>query len=475
MDHKNVFHDISDPVAFAHQRLGFTPQGDQARLLATKHRYVLLNCHRQWGKTTLTSIRAVHRAVTLPQQQVVILAPTMRQSQILAGRCREYSSKLNLPLKTDGKNPGSLIYPNGSAILPPPAHPDRVRGFTANLLIIDEAARVPDEVYAAATPMLATTQGDLWLLSTPHGRRGFFYEEWMAQEAARHPWLRILGQVGEHPGRMERDFLHRERQRKTAEQFAEEYGCEFVTAGRNVFLDEWLDNCFTGEIPMFDENSREDLRLARHRPIYYLGLDIGKLRDHAAFVLLEYRVIPTGKRDAASFQPLYKRELRVVLAEQFRIKTAYRDVIARLQRLCNHPHLAGYTNLLLDATGKGEPLEEMVRDAKLPVTLVPISITAGGKVGVNGSWRMVPKVDLVTNLEFLLERGLIKISTQMPQSDLLRNELRQFERRSNRGGHLTYGAGSGHDDLVSGFSMAAWWAWRNRKGALTGPELKALD
>ena len=356
-----------------------------------------------------------------------------------------------------------------------PAHPDRVRGFTADFLILDEAARISDDVYAAATPMLATTKGDLWLLSTPRGRSGFFYEEWMANEAKKHPWLRIEGRVPEHGGRVDRDFLAAERRRKTAEQFAEEYDCSFVTAGRNVFPDEWLERAFSAGIPSFDENSREDLRFAKHRPVYYLGVDIGKMRDHAAYVLLEYRVIPTGKRDPATYQALYRRELRVVMAEQFRLQTAYQVVIARLQRLCAHPHLAHNTQLILDGTGKGEPVEEMFRDAKLPVTLLPICITSGGKVTVNGSWRSVPKVDLVTSLELLLERGYLKISTAMPQGDLLRNELRHFERRSHRGGSLTYGAGVGHDDLAMSLAMAGWWAWRNRKGLLSGPEAKALD
>ena len=119
-----------------------------------------------------------------------------------------------------------------------------------------------------------------------------------------------------------------------------------------------------------------------------------------------------------------------VAAEQFRLRTAYRDVIARISRLCHDPHLASHTQLLLDGTGKGEPVEEMLRDAKLPVSLVPLNITSGGTVGVRGSWRNVPKAELVTTLELLLERGHLKISSDIPHGDLLREELRRFERRS---------------------------------------------
>ena len=322
-----------DPISFARECLGFAPHAGQLELLGTDARYVMLNCHRQWGKTTVTAVRAVHRAATTPKQQIVIVSPTLRQAHVLAGRCKEYASRLGWPLKTDGRNAGSIVFPNGSVILPLPGHADRVRGFTADLLVLDEAARVPDDVYAAATPMLATTKGDLWLLSTPHGRAGFFYEEWMAKDTAKHPWLRISGPVSESKSRMDGDFLDSERRRKTAEQFAEEYDCSFMTAGRNVFQEEWLERSFTPDVPIFDENSREDLRMARHRPIYYLAVDVGKLRDHAALVLMEYRVIPTGRRDAATYQALYRCELRVVYIERFRLQTSYRELVARVSQI----------------------------------------------------------------------------------------------------------------------------------------------
>ena len=74
---------------------------------------------------------------------------------------------------------------------------------------------------------------------------------------------------------------------------------------------------------MFDECSRADLRYAKHRPMFYLGLDLGKFCDHAALVLLECLVIPTSKRDPATDTPLYRRKLCVVLAEQFRSGTDY--------------------------------------------------------------------------------------------------------------------------------------------------------
>ena len=56
-----------------------------------------------------------------------------------------------------------------------PANEATVRGFSAvSLMVVDEAARVPDDLYEAVKPMLATTDGALWLMSTPFGRRRIF-------------------------------------------------------------------------------------------------------------------------------------------------------------------------------------------------------------------------------------------------------------------------------------------------------------
>ena len=64
-----------------------------------------------------------------------------------------------------------------------------MRGFSAiSLVLIDEASRVDDALYKSLRPMLAVGGGDLWLLSTPYGKRGFFYDCW---EHGGSSWFRI--------------------------------------------------------------------------------------------------------------------------------------------------------------------------------------------------------------------------------------------------------------------------------------------
>ena len=130
----------------------------------------------------------------------------------------------------------------------------------------------------------------------------------------------------------------------------------------------------------------------------------------------------------------------MVLVERFRVGTDYHDLVARLSRLCHHPHLVGHTQLIIEKNGPGQVVDEMIRRAKLPVSYLPVTTTGGSQVIVRGSDRFAPKEKLIGTLEYLFQQNLLKISSQIPQPDLLREELRQFERRSQRGG-ASAGAG----------------------------------
>ena len=121
-------------------------------------------------------------------------------------------------------------------------------GFSAlSMLVIDEAARVEDELYRALRPMLAVGNGDLWLMSTPCGKRGFFYETW---EHAGPEWLRVKVPATECP-RISKEFLEEQRSVMGLESFRQEHMCEFVGSGMGVFdrdlVEAALDESF-GEL-----------------------------------------------------------------------------------------------------------------------------------------------------------------------------------------------------------------------------------
>ena len=200
---------VPDAVDFARERLGFQADELQARLLRSGAKRGILNCTRQWGKSTVTAIAAVYRASFREESLVVVASPTERQSGEFLKKAAGLLGKMGVRPRGDGTNTLSLLLPNGSRIVGLPGTERTVRGFSAvSLLVIDEAARVEDAMYQALRPMLAVSDGDLWMMSTPNGRRGFFYENWAE---GGDEWERVAVTAAECP-RISASFLEEERQ-----------------------------------------------------------------------------------------------------------------------------------------------------------------------------------------------------------------------------------------------------------------------
>src|SRR5215217_2250094 len=160
-----------DRVSFA-RRLGLEPDPWQVDLLRSTSERVLLNCCRQSGKSTMTAVIALHRALYHPSSLILCLAPALRQSQELFSKMAGFYRDLGRPVSAVTERKLSLELENRSRIITLPGSEKTIRGFSGtSLLILDEAARVEDELYFAVRPMLAVSGGALMMLSTPHGKR----------------------------------------------------------------------------------------------------------------------------------------------------------------------------------------------------------------------------------------------------------------------------------------------------------------
>jgi len=222
---------IAEVAGFAEVALGFKPDARQKELLACDAKQVLLNCSRQWGKSTVAAIKAVHRAHFLAESLVIVASPTERQSAEFLLKARHFMKRLKIPVRGDGHHRASLRFPNGSRIVGLPGKEDTSRGYSVSLLIIDEAARVTDELYKALRPVLAVANGDAWLLSTPFGKRGFFWECW---ELGGKDWERFTVPATECT-RISKERLELERRQMGDQWFRQEFLCEFVADEAQMF------------------------------------------------------------------------------------------------------------------------------------------------------------------------------------------------------------------------------------------------
>src|SRR3712207_4332516 len=157
-----------DRAAFARE-LGLDPDPWQEELLRSTSDRVLLNCSRQSGKSTMTAVITLHRALYHPGSLMLCLAPALRQSQELFGKVLGFYRDLDRPVSPQAERKLSLELENGSRIVTLPGTEKTIRGFSGTaLLVLDEAARVADELYFAVKPMLAVSGSALMMLTTPY-------------------------------------------------------------------------------------------------------------------------------------------------------------------------------------------------------------------------------------------------------------------------------------------------------------------
>lgn len=233
-----------DAVEWAERVLEFPADATQARVLRSESRRGILNCSRQWGKSTVTAAKAIYHAQRRPESLVVVVSPSARQSGEFLRKASGFVSRMGIRPKGDGHNEMSLALPNGSRVVGLPGNEATVRGFSAvSLLLIDEASRVPDALYHALRPMLAVSDGALWLMSTPHGKAGFFHEEW---EHGGPGWERVRATGWDCP-RIQRAFLEEERVSMGERMFRQEYLCEFEDTSSTLFSETLIQQAMTTE------------------------------------------------------------------------------------------------------------------------------------------------------------------------------------------------------------------------------------
>jgi hypothetical protein len=216
----------------------------QRGALRSRARRVLFNCSRQSGKSTVSAVLAVHTALTEPGALVLLLSPTLRQSSELFKKCLHVYRAAGRPVSPESETALSLTLDTGSRIVSLPGKEGTIRGHSGvDLLIIDEAARVPTDLYVSARPMLAVSGGRLLALSTPFGDRGWWRDAWKGNE----PWERYEVPATMCP-RIPPAFLEEERRTLGEWWFRQEYLCEFMDAQSQAFTRAEVDAAFTEEV-----------------------------------------------------------------------------------------------------------------------------------------------------------------------------------------------------------------------------------
>jgi hypothetical protein len=227
------------------QRAGIVPDPWQANVLRSRAHEIILLVTRQGGKSSISAIRGLHKAIYTPGSLVLLLAPAYRQSKELFRKIRAAYEALHSPVRLKIESSLEMEFINGSRIVALPGKEETIRGFSGvALLIVDEAARVSDNLYQSIRPMLAVSGGEILLLSTPFGKRGFFFEVWNSGGAS---WQKTKVTAYDCP-RISRAWLEQERNQIGDFWFEQEYLCEFKDDVSAVFRYEDIQNAMVDTI-----------------------------------------------------------------------------------------------------------------------------------------------------------------------------------------------------------------------------------
>lgn len=389
---------------------------DQWEISQHPARVKLLSMGRRWGKTILGGCLSLATAAT--GGRVGWIVPTYRNGrplwrmaeQVMGRATKANLCRMNRAERTIEFKHGGLfgIYSADS--------PDSIRGEAFHLVILDEAARIAEDVWTdVIQPTLADYNGEAIMISTPKGLN-WFYREFMSADGQRVAAWQAPSSANPSPQIQQAARLAQDR--VPARTYRQEWLAEFVEDG-NYFQN--IDAC-----AVITERDRPDEHQG-HSII--MGVDWGKTIDFSVLTLL--------CRECS----------RVVDWET--LQGEYRHQRARLELLAKE---WGVTGILPERNSMGAPnIEELVASG-LPVWAGP-----DRELG----WNMTAsnKPLLIEALALALERGEIRVPVEYG------DELRAFEVRTRPQGAPGYGAPEGqHDDRVISLALA-WQAARQPSGA----------
>lgn len=415
-----------DPTFFARYMLGITPYIYQDIFLNDKSKLIAVCCGRQVGKTMMTAIRALHQAIFFPDKRVIVFSKNMDQAKKLLSEIRNLiykgdahfgqfiKTKHVFSLKIDDTRPNNtqqISFTNGSYVKSLPAT-DGARGESADLLILDEAAFMEDDIFEQVIePMVTHTGGAIILITTPNGMRGFFYDYFDPfNKKEKHVYSRYWFPSVVCPNPFVQEMVERKVNDPSTDElsFRQEYLAEFRSDKTAYFPGKLVDPAIDYEGELVDTDMDE----------VYAGVDWGKQKDQSVVIIIK-------KKDD---------EVRIIHCKDFPLQTSYKDIIDYIGGLRNRFKIRKITA----DRGAGEAQISEMEDRGWQVEGFSFSIQS--------------KLEIYSNLRRLLERKELKIPKVLVR---LINEMRAFQYEMTAHGNMKlHHPPKGHDDFLDALVLA---------------------
>ncbi len=193
---------------------------------------------------------------------------------------------------------------------------------------------------------------------------------------------------------------------------------------------------------------------------YIVSLDVGSERDPAAISVLQRREVlapgqaPPRRGEVRPEMVIPSYDLRYL--DRAELKTPYQELFRRVETLLLLPDLRGNSHFVLDATGAGMPVVQIMQD----LAPIPIVITAGHSSNPRSEGgHSVPKRDLITSLQSVLQSRRLRIAKGVKHLEQLQKEIVGFKMKQSSTGYQSFESAteSIHDDLVMSLAIGVWY------------------
>ena len=203
---------------------------------------------------------------------------------------------------------------------------------------------------------------------------------------------------------------------------------------------------------------------------------MGQSEDPTAIAVVERAEVP-GEWDAVAYAHRIEMMRRLRHMERMALGTVYPEVVERVGQVMRSPALSnGQRHLVVDATGVGRPVVDLLASERLPCRLWPVTITGGDAEAYTNGYYRVPKRDLIVGLQLVFQNRELQIAKGLKEGPALAREMSGMRVRVGDGGREQFGAREGqHDDLVLAVALACWAEKKGRtRGTCGGMQRRLL-
>ena len=306
----------------------FIPYPFQRKLIDSFHnnRFSICKLPRQSGKSVTVTAYLIHQALFRDNINIAILANKRETAFELMAKLQ--TSYENLPKWLQqgvlGWNKGSIELENGSRITASSTSSSAVRGFSYNIVMLDEFAFVPtnvaDEFFSSVYPTISSGKSTkVIIVSTPNGMN-HFYKLWNDAENGRNSYRHTEAHWSEVPGR-DAAWQAETIANTSEQQFQQEFECDFIGSAGTLIAGHKLKS-LTYNDPLTSSGGLDiyEEPIPGHEYLMTVDVSRGMKLDYSAFILVDITAYPhklIGKYRSNTIKPMLFPDIIVNVAKKY--------------------------------------------------------------------------------------------------------------------------------------------------------------